>query len=275
MEQKKRIAEKITFVVAVNNDKVFNNNLKASPDLIKEISHEIIVMKNYLSASAAYNEGIKMAKNDLIIFVHQDVYLPENWINNLIKIINTIEKYDNSWGVLGCYGILINGESAGHVYSNGLKMELGKVQPPQIVQSLDEVILIMRKKRGLNFDPSLPGFHLYGTDICLKSKINGFNNYAISNFCIHNSLRIIKLPKEFWKSLFFLRKKYYLQLPVKTPCSPIYSSFVKLILYIVRYQMKSILNILKIKILKLFRIGNSIYNIKSKRVLNPGNIKPL
>jgi hypothetical protein len=101
---------------------------------------------------------------------------------------------------------------------------LGSSQLPIRVQSLDEIVLVIRKSTGLRFDPMLPNFHLYGTDICLESNKRGFENYAISNYCVHNSLPVYELPIEFWQCAEYLRIKWRRELPIKSCCTTISTS---------------------------------------------------
>ena len=52
----------------------------------------------------AYNDAIDKAQNDLIIFAHQDVIFPEQWLPHLERVLQYLEENDPQWGVLGCYG---------------------------------------------------------------------------------------------------------------------------------------------------------------------------
>ena len=87
--------------------------------------------------------------------------------------------------------------------------------------SLDEVVLIFRKSSGLMFDEYLPGYHLYGADICAEARRQGRKSYAISAFCIHNTNIGGILPLEFWKCYLFMRRKWMNSLPIHTPCTRI------------------------------------------------------
>ena len=208
----------ISFVIAVNDEQVLRTNALASPALRDGHLHEIILQRNFPSASLAYNAAMTNAGNDLIVFMHQDVYLPESWVEALHATVNFLEVSGRNWGVLGCYGISLQGAPAGHLFSNGLNRELGGPYPTLPVQSLDEVILVLRKSSGLRFDPKLPHFHLYGADICLQARQSGRENYVMSNFCVHNSLAIKRLSAEFWQCAEYLRVKWRHVLPVKTCC---------------------------------------------------------
>jgi hypothetical protein len=177
-----------------------------------------LLQRNFPSASLAYNEAIERAQNDLIVCMHQDIYLPEGWVENLQKDVDFLEASGRKWGVLGCYGISLQGAPVGHIFSNGLNRELGGPHPPVPVQSLDEAVLVVRKSIGLRFDLNLPHFHLYGADICLQAKRRGLVNYAMSNFCVHNSIALRTLPAEFWRCAEYLRIKWQHELPLKTSC---------------------------------------------------------
>ncbi|HUL00710.1 MAG TPA: glycosyltransferase [Nitrospirota bacterium] len=214
----------ISFVIAVNDEKVYQENVLISPVFRFGHHHEILVKRGYSSAGEAYNDAISAASNDLVVFMHQDIYLPDGWDQKLQYEIESLERSGEKWGVLGCFGISLEDVPVGHVYSNGLSRELGFPQPPVKVQSLDEIVLVLRKSSGLRFDPMLSNFHLYGTDICLESKQMGYENYAISNFCIHNSLPVYRLPRKFWQCAEYLRIKWRRELPITTCCITISTS---------------------------------------------------
>ena len=206
----------ISFVTAANNEKVLAQNLLASPAL--QDGHQLIVQRGYASAGRAYNEAMEKAVHDLVAFVHQDVFLPQGWDRRLLDVVAGLEQRGTRWGALGCYGISLSGGAAGYLYANGLGSLLGSPGAPVEAQSLDEVVLVLRRSGGLRFDPDLPGFHLYGTDICLQARQAGRRCYAIGNFCFHNSLPILGLNADFWGCAEYLRRKWRPSLPVKTPC---------------------------------------------------------
>jgi hypothetical protein len=89
------------------------------------------------------------------------------------------------------------------------------------VRTLDEVLLILKKSSGLRFDQRIPGFHMYGADICLEAHRHGLKCYAISAFCIHNTNQYGLLPLQFWQGYLAMRRKWKAQLPIKTSCTEI------------------------------------------------------
>lgn len=207
-------------IVASNNDEVLNSTLKRSPDL--EAAREVHVKRGFCSAGTAYNSGLDATRSDIVVFIHQDVYLPPGWWSCLQSVLSRLADSDPYWGVLGVFGLDTNGGPHGYVYSTGLRRVVGSpLSVPAEVASLDELLLVVRRSSGLRFDPNLPGFHLYGTDLCLESSRQGMKNYAVPAFCIHNSIGISLLPPAYWRAYRYVRKKWFSQLPVHTPCASI------------------------------------------------------
>lgn len=208
----------ITFAVAVNNREVFENNFLASPCLRGRCDHQILVQENFNSAAKAYNAAIDKSHNDLIVFCHQDILLPESWLSELERILDWLEVKDPNWGVLGSYGKTRDGRGWGHVYSSGEDVIGEPLKQPVPIQTLDEIVLIVRKSSGLRFDESLPHFHLYGADICLRAAKRGMKSYAVAAFCIHNTHQSLILPKEFYECCKHIKRVWKEYLPIQTTC---------------------------------------------------------
>lgn len=217
----------LTFIVAVNDSSVLRTNFLASPILSDGTSHQVVLQKGFSSAGSAYNSALELAENDLVVFVHQDVFFPAGWDIRLFVQIAAIEAFDTNWGVIGCVGVSSQGETVGHAYCNSSQGEVGKPSCVDAVEvrSLDEFVLAFRKSSGIVFDENLPHFHFYGTDVCLSSQSQGLKNYAINNFCVHNAMPVIKLPKEFWLCCKYMTAKWTGELPVRTTCTILTSSF--------------------------------------------------
>lgn len=206
--------------MASNNDAVLENSLLRSPGLTGV--REVVVERGHRCTGSAYNQGMAKAAGEIVVFVHQDVFLPAEWMSAVTKALVSLEKSGPNWGVLGIWGMAATGDGRGHVYSTGLQQTLGApFESPAEVETLDEVLLVLRRSSRLRFDERLPGFHLYGTDICLEARRRGLKSYAISAFCLHNSNGIRRLPWAFWKSYFYLRRKWRGELPVSSPCMQI------------------------------------------------------
>jgi len=219
MDNRESVREpKITFVVAVNNREVFENNFLASPCLRGAHAHEILVQEQFISAPKAYNDALGRSSNDLIVFCHQDVYLPERWLEDLGRALDYLATNDPNWGVLGCAGVTVDRQHQRYLYSSGLGICGAPLEHPMPVQTLDEVVLILRKSSGLRFDELLPHFHFYGTDICLRASKKDMKSYAIAAFCIHNTNQPLVLPGEFYECCTHIRRTWSDCLPIQTTC---------------------------------------------------------
>ena len=218
-----------TLVTAVNNEAVLRTTLLASPDIDSHC--QVIIKERFDSAGLAYNSGLSEATSEVVVFAHQDVYLPQGWKATLSKILKTLERSDPNWGVLGVFGVSLSGpaELRGHCYSTGLKRVLGEpFDGPIEARVLDELLLILRGNSGLRFDERLPNFHLYGADICLQAQRNGMKSYIIPAFCIHNSNGVRRMPLDYWRSYAYMRRKWRSVLPVRTCCSTLSTSLLPL-----------------------------------------------
>jgi hypothetical protein len=210
--------EQITFVVAVNNDQILSRNFLASPCLQEMRPEQLLFQRGYASAAYAYNNALEMARNEIVIFAHQDMYFPHDWISSLERALSYLEWHDPNWGVLGGFGVTARKDRYGHVYSSGLGVIGNPVDKPTPVQTLDEIVLIVRKSSRLSFDTALNGFHFYGSDLCLQAAARGMRSYVIPGFCVHNTQMYPVLPPEFYSCYRQFKQKWRSCLPVHTSC---------------------------------------------------------
>lgn len=210
--------ESFTFAVAVNSMEILRKNLYLSPGLQGDHKHQVLIKENYPSASLAYNSAIDEAENEIIIFIHQDIYLPETWFSDISRCLFYLEEKQINWGVLGCYGSRKAEVGVGKVCDTHFGIHGRQIDKPESIETLDEIVLVIRKSSGLRFDPSLPHFHLYGTDICLSAKDNGMANFAFQGLCVHNTNQLVNLPKEFYDCYRYIKKKWTKFLPITTSC---------------------------------------------------------
>jgi hypothetical protein len=209
-----------SLIVAANDEAVLNRCLANSPSITG--ASDFRVMRGFSSAGVAYNTGMRQAAGDILVFAHQDVYLPAGWDRCLDRAIAQVSGIDPAWGVLGIFGITCQLQPQGYLYCTASQKILGRAfKEPVKCISLDEVVLVLRRASGLVFDEQLQGFHFYGTDICLEAQRHGLGAYIISAFCIHNAAGARFLPPAFWLGYFYLRRKWRKRLPIRTPCTTI------------------------------------------------------
>ena len=131
------------------------------------------------------NLGIEKSRAPLVVCCHQDVRLPDGWLDRFLGQIARVEDRDRQWGVAGVMGVGFNGAFAGHIRDPHTSRPFGRL--PRKVQSLDEVCLAIRRDGGLRFDEGLGGFHLYGADLCLQAGMKGMSCYALDACLEHLS----------------------------------------------------------------------------------------
>lgn len=220
--ERREAGEAVTVVVATNSSPVLNGNLLLSPDIAEQRERLILTREGFSSASTAYNDAIDEAATDLLIFVHQDVYLPNGWFDRVRRSIEAVEAGGVRWGVMGCFGSR-RGSSGGigRVFTTGRGFHGKVIDRPVVVDTLDEIVLITRKSSGLRFDSQLPHFHMYGVDLCLQARKAGLSNYALPAPCVHNTNQLVALPPEFYACHRYVKRKWRHCLPISASCMPV------------------------------------------------------
>lgn len=205
----------VCVVAAVNDNDVLMRNLASSPLL--EIGVELIELRGCRSAAEAYNRGLAMTDAAVVVFAHQDVYLPCAWLERVQSLISVVEAGDPAWAVIGVYGLDASGAHVGRCWSSGLGRELGSYfEGARKVVSIDELVIILRHNAGLSFDEGLPGFHLYGTDIVQIALAAGRGAYVIHAPVVHNSKPVRTLAGAYTRSYKYMQKKWKTRLPLPT-----------------------------------------------------------
>jgi hypothetical protein len=204
-----------------NNAVKLERDLGSSPDIVA-YGIPLSVLWNEASAAGAYARAMRHADADFLIFVHQDVYLPGGWFDNLEREIQRLSETDPEWAVAGLSGVRIDGSYAFHLWDSGLGMVCGRpLDNPVAVASLDELLLIVRRSANVCFDPELPRFHLYGTDIVLTAYACGKSAYVIDVPALHNCDAGRELGRDYVEAYEFMVKKWQSQLPWPTLIHPL------------------------------------------------------
>jgi hypothetical protein len=191
-------------------------------------SYEIISIPNYnneySSCAEALNIGRELAGGNIVIMCHQDLRLPEGWLNGIHEHVKYFEDKNIPWGVLGMAGCKKNSVGTtpdqdiciiylsdkvpdGRTYAQAYRQMCG---PRKEVQTIDELCLIVPKKATFKFDETiLDHFHWYGADLCLDALSKGYRNFVIDSECIHlsdgrsnlsggHSLKFIEDARKIW-----------------------------------------------------------------------------
>lgn len=212
--------ESWVIAAAVNDAGVLAANLARSPIVASGV--RLLTETGHRSASSAYVAAAARMREEICIFAHQDVYLPAGWTDHLRAALARLESADPNWGVLGVIGVRADGQVIGRAWSSGLRRELGgEFAAPQPCVSVDELLIVVRRSSGLTFDPAMPAFHLYGTDIVQSALAGGFGAYVIHAPVIHNSRPVRRLDASYWAAYQYLRRKWRDRLPIPTCVLPL------------------------------------------------------
>jgi hypothetical protein len=178
----------VSFVTCVNDWEVYNSHIIKS----LEGEYDAITSFNPPSAAKGLNEGIRKAKNDFVVCIHQDVFLSEGFVGRLLAEVEKIPK----WGALGLAGKGFQGEGLWGAVNN-ISWPYSEERDhdryyfkPMPAQTLDCLCILLDRRNGIWFDEGFEGFHLYGEDFALQAIDRGLGAYVIFNPVFHDSKRL-------------------------------------------------------------------------------------
>lgn len=210
------IAAELDLAAAVSDDETLSECLGRSPDVL---SGRLVLrqFRGYPSAASALNAALDSSPGRVVVLPHQDVYLPAGFVDNLVNRLAELERLDPKWAVVGCIGLDASGTVRGETWSSGMGRRVGApLDAPAEVVTLDELILVVRADSGVRFDPGLPGFHLYATDLVVAAADRGLRSYAVPMAVVHHSRPLVKLGRDYWRAYLRLRRRWSDRLPVPT-----------------------------------------------------------
>lgn len=214
---------KFSIICCSHNEEILNNNLLRSANLD---DHELLIYNDCSNVPRAYNEAHSDASSDFLMFVHHDVFLPEDFFIDLEKNIQLIQN--ENWGVLGPAGTTNRNKFAGKISDRGREWP-GHGQStwhsrnnPTEVQTLDELLLVKRND-DFRFDEKIPSsHHLFGSDICLQYAKKSYKNYSLPAYCEHNSGLGKVVPNDWYTSADYIKTKWKDMLPIHATCGVIH-----------------------------------------------------
>lgn len=181
----------ISVVCVYNNRQILNNCLIKSLEN-QNCDYELILVDNtqnkFNSAAKALNYGGHQAKEDYIMFVHQDMELNSpTWLSDVEEMLNSMENV----GVAGVAGK--KGRTPRSNMKHGTPPRSVGIFPqdgPIEVQTVDECLAIVPRRvfQETPFnEETCQGWHLYLADYCLSLKTNGYNVYVVPQSSYHLS----------------------------------------------------------------------------------------
>jgi hypothetical protein len=140
----------------------------------------------FASAGAALNAGIRQARHDVVVLVHQDVYL-----HSMARVLEVAGMFaDSRWGLLGASGRSATGKQIGRMRDR-VQLTGHDAPYPVEVDSLDEVLFMARREvllqNPLSEDEHL-AWHAYAVELGIRLRAQGLKTGAVDLAITHNSL---------------------------------------------------------------------------------------
>lgn len=171
----------------------------------------------YRSAGAALNHGASLARNDVIVFVHQDVFL-----HSLAAVVRAAGQLSvGGLGVLGAVGVRRDGRIAGLIRDRAVLLGV-PVEQPADVDSVDELLFMVPRSLVLSHplteSPDL-AWHAYAVEYGLRVRRLGLRVGVTDIPLTHNSLTANLARLDVAHAA--VAARYPEMLPVRTTCGVI------------------------------------------------------
>ncbi len=195
----------ISIIVCSRKPSLTDTQSKNIAHTIGEGSETICIdsSTNRLSIFDAYNQGVKQAKGDILVFIHDDiVFRTQDWGHIISKSLE--EKQVGVVGVLGGHVLdetSTSWTSSGFYSGQVIQVANGKTTTynhndaglGNTVMALDGMMLAMRKelfdKKILKWDSdTYNGYHFYDLDICMQAVSQGYKVKVVPVLVEHHSL---------------------------------------------------------------------------------------
>ncbi|WP_264535043.1 glycosyltransferase family protein [Flavobacterium sp. N1736] len=208
-------------------DSVLSENIKNTIGS----NYELIIIDNaanQYSIFEAYNVGIAKSTNNLLCFLHDDIFIhTNNWGTILIDLFEKNKEI----GLIGIAGAKVktkmpsgwwdcpHDQKAAHLiqhFNNEKKVtwNYGFEQENNVeVAVIDGVFMAMRKNENIQFDSDMKGFHNYDLSISLNFKKNG-HKIIVTNQILIEHFSLGNLDKNWLKAIVKFHKTYRKYLPV-------------------------------------------------------------
>ena len=187
MPKIKRVpANEMTFAFSSRDvDEAYIAHLESTAGhVVSEVLH--FSNKGDRSLTEIYNEVLRMAKNDIIVFCHDDlIFETQGWAENILRhfrrspdygilgIAGTDHLMDGRWWSIknAMHGI-VNHSEGGKTWTNAYSEPQGiKIKRMIVVDGL--FFAVNRRRIKSKFDESFKGFHLYDVSFCVKNHLAG------------------------------------------------------------------------------------------------------
>jgi len=113
--------------------------------------------------------------SDVIIFVHDDIHLLPSFELDIYRQLDELKRQDPGWCMVGFAAGRVGGPVVGTWLGFGMRLNsFLPSQPVEVAKYMpDEGFLMLRRGSAAESDPSVEGFHCYGTDMALSCLARG------------------------------------------------------------------------------------------------------
>lgn len=193
-EVRRRDMIKVSIIIIKTNDNQFSKakywiEKQSCADEIEIVAIENEKNKNFKSAATALNYGAAKSQGEVLVFMHQDVYLKD------LTIIESYYDYlmNNPNNIVGLAGAVGNDVTYSDIYETENMIKRNKPTNGKhiMVDSLDECMIAINRKKWeyCKFDEKCcDNWHCYAMDLCFSNTLNGGRNIVISAPVVHDSM---------------------------------------------------------------------------------------
>lgn len=166
----------ISWIVATHDRSVLDANLSATLPMVWAAGDELIVVEGAPSIAAAYNKGQAQAGQPVRVYAHHDVQILQPELRDRL-----LERCTTDVGIVGLIGSRDrtvpwwDGARLGSVVDARLgRLDFGAGGPCAFLDGL-----LLATVHQLDWDESIPGWHLYDHDICRQQLADGRTNWCL------------------------------------------------------------------------------------------------
>ena len=224
-----KINEPISVVISTR--KIDDNYLKHVEKMFSHPKTEVNIYENdgVSSLTEIYNIGLKESKNEIVVFMHDDLILETS--NMTPKIVKLFEKHseygiigiagtdkltsgrwwDNRENMFGVVGHIHEGKRHVNHYSKGVFNDV--LKDVVVVDGLFFAVHKGRIKKG--FNEQFKGFHFYDISFCIENFLEGVKIGLTTKLGVtHKSIGMVN--KQWEKNKLFFEALFEKQLPLTT-----------------------------------------------------------
>jgi hypothetical protein len=217
--------------VVISTKKIDDNYLKHVERMFSHPKTEVNIYENdgVSSLTEIYNIGLKESKNEIVVFMHDDLILETpNMTPKIVKLFEKHSEYgiigiagtdkltsgrwwDNRDNMFGVVGHIHEGKRHVNHYSKGVFNDVLKD-----VVIVDGLFFAVHKGRiKKEFNEQFEGFHFYDISFCVENFLEGVKIGLTTKLGItHKSIGMVN--KQWEKNKLFFEALFEKQLPLTT-----------------------------------------------------------